>query len=83
MGVEKVIDLKKKKAKSLINIIDNLIIYHLLNNLIIDSNILAYIIYNDEYNKYNLEELSLKDYLHINFIYYYLLNNTWISCIIY
>lgn len=62
--------------KSLINVDEKPILYHLLDNLHFDNIDYVYIPYNKEYLKYNFEEKLKKNYPLIKFKFYCLQNNT-------
>ena len=62
--------------KSLINIFGKPIIYYLLKNLIIDTETLVYIAYNNEYVKYRFEDQITSMFPGINFKFYHLNTNT-------
>ena len=64
------------KPKALINIFGKSIIYYLLDNLNMDKIDYIFIPYNKEYAHYNFEEILQKQYPHIIFKFYCLINNT-------
>jgi capsule biosynthesis phosphatase len=65
-----------KLPKALINIFGKPILYYLLDNLILSSEHIIYIVYNKEYKKYRFEDLLKKHYPNLNFIFHMLQNNT-------
>jgi len=65
-----------KEPKALIKVLGKPILYYLLDNLNLRSIDFVYIVYNQEYSHYRLEDQLVKDYPLVNFMFLKLDKNT-------
>ena len=65
-----------RKPKALINIFGKPLLYYLIHNLNLEKENLVYIIYNNEYNNYRLNDLLRKDFPDISFYFHCLQKDT-------